>query len=219
MRKNLFLWFLIFSISFSFCLNFWSYSYGFLSEILDFQAIKFSQIKKKINILEVRNINKEKLEYVKRNFAPWQRLILINELNEVVEVEIFFETRNDFFTPPVRKSFLLKKITLKPYEILILLFPINRWGIEERYGVHGRFFIFARSYQRTASGVFWSGEMKKKLDLSYRHYRSIKFKLEDKKIKLKGNEISFTKWNMRPMRPKRYRRNFSPIKIKFERRW
>ena len=218
MRKNLFLWFLIFSISF--CLNFLSYSYGFLSEILDFQAMKFTSIKKEIseNILVMRNLNlnEEKIKLVKKKFAPWQRLVVKNCLNEFIEVRIFFQTKNDFFRPPVKREFLLKKIILRPKENVLLLFPINRWGIEERYGVKGRFFISARSYQKTASGVFCSGEMRRKLDLSYRHYRSIKFKLEDKKIKLKGNEVCFNKWNM-----KRSRRNFSPFPflIKFERRW
>jgi len=217
MRKILFI-VLIFC---SFCsLSFSRYSLAFdlFSEIFDFQAMKFTSIKKEIseNILVMRNLNEKKIDYIKRSFAPWQRVILKNKLNEIVEVEIFFETRNDFFRPPVKKNFLLKRIILKPYETIILLFPINRWGIEERYGVKGRFFISARSYQKTASGVFCSGEMKKKINLSYRHYRKVVLEIEDKKISLKVNEIRFTKWNMRP---KRYRRNFSPIKIKFERRW
>ncbi len=218
MRKNLFLWFLIFSISF--CLNFLSYSYGFLSEILDFQAMKFTSIKKEIseNILVMRNLNEKKIDYIKKSFAPWQRVILKNKLNEIVEVEIFFETRNDFFRPPVKKNFLLKRIILKPYETIILLFPINRWGIEEKYGVHGKYWIHARSFQRTASGMFVSGEMERKLNLSYRHYRKV---FLDKKIFLKGNVVKFTKWNMRKRLRKRYRKNYLPfhlIKIKFERR-
>ncbi|HDJ30562.1 MAG TPA: hypothetical protein ENF31_01225 [bacterium] len=108
----------------------------------------------------------------------------------------------------------MKKIILRPKENVLLLFPINRWGIEERYGVHGKYWIHARSFQRTASGVFVSGEMKRKLNLSYRDYRKV---FLDKKIFLKGNVVKFTKWNLRPR--KRYRKNFFDlIKIE-ERRW
>ena len=203
-------------------ISFHSHSHAFLSEIFDIQAMKFARVKDKIseNILIVRNLNEEKMKEIKRSFAPWQRLILRNSLNEIIEVEIFFQSKNDFYSPPVKKNFLLKKVILQPKENVILLFPINRWGIEEKYGVHGRFFIFARSYQKTASGVSCSGEMKKKINLSYRHYRKVVLEIEDKKISLKGNEIRFTKWNMYPR--KRYRRNYLPfhlIKIKFERRW
>jgi len=216
MKKMLFI--LIFW-SLSFC----SYSLAFdlFSEIFDFQAMKFTRIKKEIskNTLVIRNLNEEKLNYIKRSFAPWQRLFMRNQLNEFVEVKIFFQTRNDFYSPPVKKNFLLKRIILQPKENVILLFPINRWGIEERYGIKGYFFLTARSFQKTASGIWCSGEMKKRLNLSYRHYRSIKFKLEDKKIKLKGNGVYFNKWNMK--RRYRNRRNFSPFPflIKFERRW
>ena len=219
MRKVKILLLLILPI---FCsLSFYTDSHAFLSEIFDFQAMKFTSIKKEIseNILVMRNLNEEKIKEIKKNFAPWQRLILRNSLNEIIEVEIFFQSKNDFYSPPVKKNFLLKKVILQPKENVILLFPINRWGIEEKYGVKGRFFISARSYQKTASGVSCSGEMKKKINLSYRHYRKVVLEIEDKKISLKGNEIRFTKWNMYPR--KRYRRNFSPFPflIKFERRW
>ena len=162
-------------------------------------------------------LNEEKIETIKRNFAPWQRLVLKNCLNEFIEVRIFFETRNDFFSPPVKRNFRLKRIVLQPKEEIILLFPINRWGIEEKYGVKGRFFIYSRSFQRTASGIFCSGEIRKKLDLSYRHYRKMSVKVKDKDIKFKGNKIEFKKYNMYPRR--KYRRNFSPFLIKFGRRW
>ncbi|MCD6412322.1 hypothetical protein J7K91_01395, partial [bacterium] len=165
----------------------YSHAYNPFIELFDFSAMKFSQVKNEISrgIIIVRNLNEEKINYIKRSFAPWQRLLLRNELNEVVEVEIFFQTRNDFYSPPVKRQFLLKKIVLQPKEEIILLFPINRWGIEEKYGVKGRFFIYSRSFQRTASGMFVSGEMKKKINLSYRHYRKIVFKIENKKISLK----------------------------------
>ena len=214
MRKILF-------IVLIFCsLNFCSDSHAFLSEIFDIQAMKFARVKDKIseNILIVRNLNEEKMKEIKRSFAPWQRIVVKNQLNEVVEVEILFQTKNDFFRPPVKKTFLLKKIALRPHENIILLFPINRWGIKDRYGIDGRYWLYARSYQKTASGMWCSGEMKKRLDLSYRHYRKISLKIslnENKRILLHGNLIKFTKWNMKP---RKTRRKNIPIKIKFERR-
>jgi len=218
MRKVKILLLLILPI---FCsLSFYTDSHAFLSEIFDFQAMKFARVKDKIseNILIVRNLNEEKMKEIKRSFAPWQRIVVKNQLNEVVEVEILFQTKNDFFRPPVKREFLLKKIILRPKESILLLFPINRWGIEEKFGVKGRFFIRACSHQKTASGVWCSGEMKKRLDLSYRHYRKISLKIslnENKRILLHGNLIEFTKWNMKP---RKTRRKNIPIKIKFERR-
>ena len=100
-----------------------SQALAFLPEIFDFQAIKFMRIKKEIseNIAVIRNLNEEKLNYIKRSFAPWQRLFMRNQLNEFVEVKIFFQTRNDFYSPPVKKNFLLKRIILKFIHLNLLL--------------------------------------------------------------------------------------------------
>jgi len=217
MRKILFI-VLIFC---SFCsLSFSRYSLAFdlFSEIFDFEALKFNRVRNEISrgIIIVRDLNKERIEIVKRSFAPWQRLILRNSLNEIIEVEVLFQTRNDFFSPPVKRNFRLKRIVLRPKEEIILLFPINRWGIEERYGIKGHFLLTARSYQKTASGMFCSGEITKRVDLSYRHYKRAKIKINENEIEIKGNKIRFTKWNLR--RPRWRKVRYFPLKIEL-RRW
>ena len=116
-------------------------------------------------------------------YAPWQRIIIKNELHEYVIVEIGMITINDFWVPPKKEYHLLKSFTVPPkaYAYVIVVIP-------------GKYYLAAESHQITATGEYISGKNIWKFTLKPHYNRNIRF--DSLKIKV-GYVIRFTEWNLR----------------------
>ncbi|MCD6085640.1 hypothetical protein J7J41_01430 [bacterium] len=164
-----------------------SCSYKFLSEVK-------SEIQKKI-IVVVGNkkvcVEMKRMEY---SIAPWQKVLILNHLNEIVIIELGFETRNDYWSPNLKKFNSIMTGVITPKKAMLIVLPYNRYEIERRWEIKGRYKLIAEAHQRTATGEYISGENIFYLDLGYRKMK----KVDCGKFKCKvGQVIKLTRHNLR----------------------
>ncbi len=116
-------------------------------------------------------------------YAPWQRIIIKNELHEYVVVEIGMITVDDFWIPPRKKYHWLKSFTFPPKACAYVIAVIP-----------GKYYLAAESHQVTASGEYISGKNIWEFGLKPHYNRNIRF--GSLRIKV-GYAVKFTEWNLR----------------------
>ena len=149
------------------------------------------------------------MKRMEHSIAPWQKILIMNCLGEVVGVELGFETRNDYWSPNLVRFNSIFVILIPPRKAALIVLPYNRYEIERRWGIKGRYLLVAEAHQRTATGEYVVGENVFHLDLGYRKIK----KVDCGKFKCKvGQVIKLTRYNLqKPFeRPSRSR---SSIKI------
>ena len=155
--------------------------------------------------------NKEICLAMKRmesSIAPWQKILVMNLLNEIVVIELGFETRNDYWSPNLKKFNSIVTGVIPPKKAMLIVLSFNRYEIERRYGIRGRYLLVAEAHQKTATGEYLSGENVFYLDLGYRKIKEVdcgKFKCKVSQI------VKLTRYNLR--RPLPFKKSRRSIKI------
>ena len=148
------------------------------------------------------------MKETENSIAPWQKILIINYLNEIVAVELGFQSRNDYWSPNLVRFNSIFVGVIPPKKAMLVVLPFNRYEIERRYGIKGRYVLVAEAHQRTATGEYISGENIFHLDLSYRNMRKVdcgKFKCKVAQI------IKLTRYNLRRPFVKKSRRSIKII--------
>ena len=151
------------------------------------------------------------MKKMEHSIAPWQRVLVMNLLNEVVAVELGFQTQNDYWSPNLVRFNSIFVGVIPPKKAMLIVLPYNRFEIERRWGIKGRYLLVAEAHQRTATGEYISGENVFYLDLGYRKIKEVdcgKFKCKVSQI------VKLTRYNLRrPLPFKKSRRSRRSRKI------
>jgi len=148
------------------------------------------------------------MKRMENSIAPWQKILIMNYLNEIVAVELGFQTRNDYWSPNLVRFNSIFVGVIPPKKAMLVVLPLNRYEIERRYGIRGRYKLIAEAHQRTATGEYISGENVFHLDLSYRNVRKVdcgKFKCKVAQI------VKLTRYNLRKPLAKKSRRSIKIV--------
>ena len=134
------------------------------------------------------------MKKMEHSIAPWQRILVMNLLNEVVAVELGFETRNDYWSPNLVRFNSIFVGVIPPKKAMLIVLPYNRFEIERRWGIKGRYLLVAEAHQKTATGEYVSGENIFYLNLEYRRIRKINCGRFKCKV---GQVVKLTRHNLR----------------------
>ena len=148
------------------------------------------------------------MKQLESSIAPWQKILVMNFLNEVVAIELGFETRNDYWSPNLVRLNSIMVGVIPPKKAMLIVLPMNRYEIEKQYGIRGKYLLIAEAHQRTATGEYVVGENVFYLDLGYRRIKKVdcgKFKCAV------GNIIKLTRYNLRKPFVKKPRRSIKII--------
>ena len=113
------------------------------------------------------------MKRIEHSIAPWQRVLVMNLLNEVVAVELGFQTQNDYWSPNLVRFNSIFVGVIPPKKAMLVIVPLNRYEIERRYGIRGRYLLVAEAHQKTATGEYVVGENVFYLDLGYRQVKKV----------------------------------------------
>ena len=113
------------------------------------------------------------MKRMEHSIAPWQKILVMNFLNEVVAVELGFQTRNDYWSPNLVRFNSIFVGVIPPKKAMLLVLPLNRYEIEHRYGIKGRYVLIAEAHQKTLTGEYVVGENVFYLDLGYRKMKKV----------------------------------------------
>ena len=153
------------------------------------------------------------MKRIEHSIAPWQRVLVMNLLNEVVAVELGFQTQNDYWSPNLVRFNSIFVGVIPPKKAMLVIVPLNRYEIERRYGIRGRYLLVAEAHQKTATGEYVSGENVFYLDLGYRKIKRV----DCGKFKCKvGQIVKLNRHNLRKPFPRRsHRQGLIKIETQF----
>ncbi len=134
------------------------------------------------------------MKQIENSIAPWQKVLILNHLNEIVAIELGFETRNDYWSPNLVRFNSIFVGVIPPKKAMLVIVPLNRYEIERRYGIRGRYLLVAEAHQKTATGEYISGENIFHLDLSYRNVKKVDCGRFECKV---GQVVNLTRHNLR----------------------
>jgi len=134
------------------------------------------------------------MKQLENSVAPWQKILIINYLNEIVAVELGFQTRNDSWSPNLVRFNSIFVGVIPPKKAMLIVLPMNRYEIERRYRIKGRYLLIAEAHQRTATGKYVVGENVFYLNLGYRQIKKVDCGKFTCKV---GNIIKLTRHNLR----------------------
>jgi len=203
-----------------FSLWIWSCAFNSMTPItpFDLESWRFKkevlpEIKRK-TIVAVAGEVEPTLKRIESSVAPWQKVLIWNYLNEVLLVEVGFETRNDFWSPNLKKINSLFVVQIPPKHTLLIVFPLNSSAIFRRCGIKGKFVVIVEAHERTLTGEYITGERIFYLDLAF-HKRNLKVRC-GKSICTICTGIKITKTSLRSSRFSSLNSAFSPrLKAEF----
>jgi len=148
------------------------------------------------------------MKKMEHSIAPWQKILIMNCLAEVVGVELGFETRNDYWSPNLVRFNSIMVGVIPPKKAMLIVLPVNRYEIQRRWRIKGRYMLIAEAHQKTLTGEYVVGENIFHLDLSYRNVKKVdcgKFKCKVAQI------VKLTRYNLRKPFTKKSRRSIKII--------
>ena len=148
------------------------------------------------------------MKKMENSIAPWQRLLVMNLLNEVVAIELGFETRNDYWSPNLVRFNSIFVVLIPPRKAALIVLPYNRYEIERRWGIKGRYLLVAEAHQRTATGEYVVGENVFHLDLGYRKIKKVDCGKFTCKV---GQVVKLTRYDLQKPFTKKSRRSIKII--------
>ena len=134
------------------------------------------------------------MKKMEHSIAPWQRVLVMNLLNEVVAVELGFQTQNDYWSPNLVRFNSIFVGVIPPKKAMLLVLPLNRYEIQRRWEIKGRYLLVAEAHQKTATGEYVVGENIFYLDLGYRKTKRVNCGKFECKV---GQVVKLTRHNLR----------------------